>query len=284
MASSPTLFRPQTLAEALELLAPPGDARPFGGGASLVAMMNAGLVTPTALVSLTRIAELSGIRVSAAGDITIGAATRHSVVASDSRLTGTASVLPHAAAQIAGTAVRNMGTIGGAVAHGDPGLDFPPALVAVDAMIEIASRSGRRRASIRDFFVDWYTTVLEPGEIVVGIELRKPKPGVGFYLKHARVAGDFAIASVAVSLARDGEVRVAIGGCGPAPLASAEADQILSSDMSHRAVTRAGDLLVSLADPVDDVRGSAAYRRLLIPRMLPRALREAVAAGKAAAA
>jgi carbon-monoxide dehydrogenase medium subunit len=284
MASSPTLFRPQTLAEALELLAPPQDARPLGGGASLVAMMNAGLVTPTALVSLTRIAELSGIRVSAAGDITIGAATRHSMVASDSRLAGVASVLPHAAAQIAGTAVRNMGTIGGAVAHGDPGLDFPPALVAVDAMIEIASRTGRRRVSMRDFFVDWYTTVLEPGEIVVGIELRKPKPGVGFYLKHARVAGDFAIASVAVSLARDGEVRVAIGGCGPAPLASAEADQILSSEMSHRAVTRAGDLLLSLADPVDDVRGSAAYRRLLIPRMLAQALREAVAAGRAAAA
>lgn len=78
--ASPTLFRPQTLAEAIELLAPPADARPLGGGASLVAMMNAGLMMPTALVSLTRIAELSGIRVSPAGDITIGAATRHSII------------------------------------------------------------------------------------------------------------------------------------------------------------------------------------------------------------
>ena len=77
MTSSPALFRPQTLAEALELLASTVDARPLSGGASLVAMMNAGLVSPAALVSLTRIAELSGIRVAADGNITIGAATRH---------------------------------------------------------------------------------------------------------------------------------------------------------------------------------------------------------------
>jgi len=283
MASSPALFRPQTLAEALELLASTVDARPLSGGASLVAMMNAGLVSPAALVSLTRIAELSGIRIAADGNITIGAATRHNTIADDSRLGGTASVLAQAATQIAGTAVRNMGTIGGAIAHADPGLDFPPALFAVDAVVEIASRSERRRVSIREFFTDWYTTVLQSGEIVVSLEIPKPKPGVGLYLKHARVAGDFATVSVAVSLAHDGEVRVAVGGCGPSPLASTEADRILSSDMSRTAAARAGDLLASLANPVDDVRGTAEYRKLLIPRMLSRALNDAVATSRAAA-
>jgi aerobic carbon-monoxide dehydrogenase medium subunit len=283
MASSPALFRPRTLAEALELLASTVDARPLSGGASLVAMMNAGLVSPAALVSLTRIAELSGIRIAADGNITIGAATRHNTIADDRRLGGTASVLAQAATQIAGTAVRNMGTIGGAVAHADPGLDFPPALFAVDAMVEIASRSERRRVSIREFFTDWYTTVLQSGEIVVSLEIPKPKPGVGLYLKHARVAGDFATVSVAVSLAHDGEVRVAVGGCGPTPLASTEADRVLSSDTSPTAATRAGDLLASLANPVDDVRGTVEYRKLLIPRMLSRALNDAVAASRAAA-
>jgi aerobic carbon-monoxide dehydrogenase medium subunit len=283
MASSPALFRPQTLAEALELLASTVDAWPLSGGASLVAMMNAGLVSPAALVSLTRIAELSGIRIAADGNITIGAATRHNTIADDRRLGGTASVLAQAATQIAGTAVRNMGTIGGAIAHADPGLDFPPALFAVDAMVEIASRSERRRVSSRQFFTDWYTTVLQSGEIVVSLEIPKPKPGVGLYLKHARVAGDFAIVSVAVSLAHDGEVRVAVGGCGPSPLASTEADRILSSDMSPTAAARAGDLLASLANPVDDVRGTAEYRKLLIPRMLSRALNDAVATSRAAA-
>jgi carbon-monoxide dehydrogenase medium subunit len=283
MTSSPALFHPRNLSEALDLLATTADARPLSGGASLVAMMNAGLVAPAALVSLTRIPELCGIRVSAAGDIAIGAATRHNEIAGDGRLSGTAAVLAEAAAQIAGTAVRNMGTIGGAMAHADPALDFPSALVAVEATVEIASSAGRRLVPIREFFVDWYTTVLAPSEIVAAVHIHKPKHGVGIYLKHARVAGDFAIVSVAVTLARDGEVHVAIGGCGPSPLASAEADRILSSDLSRSASSRAGDLLAALANPVDDVRGTAKYRKVLIPRMLARALHDAVAASRSAA-
>jgi aerobic carbon-monoxide dehydrogenase medium subunit len=283
MTSRPALFRPRSLGEALDLLATTTDARPLSGGASLVAMINAGLITPAALVSLTRIPELCGTQVSADGDIEIGAVTRHNEIAGERRLDGTAGVLSHAATQIAGTAVRNMGTIGGAIAHADPGLDFPPALVALEATLAIASRAGRRLVPISEFFLDWYTTILAAGEIVVAVHIQRPKPGVGVYLKHARVAGDFAIVSVAISLAHDGEVRVAIGGCGPLPLASAEANRILSSDLSQSAVARAGDLLISLANPVDDVRGTAEYRKVLIPRMLSRALKDAVAASRVAA-
>jgi aerobic carbon-monoxide dehydrogenase medium subunit len=283
MPSSPSLFRPRTLDEALDILAGTADARPISGGASLVAMMNAGLVEPAALVSLTRIPELSGIRRAADGTILVGAATRHSAVAADESFDGTAAVLAHAASQIAGVAVRNMGTIGGAVAHADPGLDFPPALFAVDARVQIAGKSARRTLPIRDFFLDWYTTALEPGEIVIGFDIPKPKRGKGFYLKHARVAGDFAIVSIALSLADDGEARVAVGGCGPAPLASTEADRMLSAGLSADAVRRAGELLTSLANPVDDVRGTAEYRKLLIPRMLARAVREITSARKAVA-
>lgn len=283
MPSSPLWFRARTLDEALDILAGTPDARPISGGASLVAMMNAGLVQPAALVSLTRIPELCGIRTAADGTILIGAATRHNAVAADEALRGTAAVLAHAASQIAGIAVRNMGTIGGAVAHADPGLDFPPALFAVDARVQIAARNARRALPARDFFLDWYTTALAPGEIVIGFEIPKPKSGSGFYLKHARVAGDFAIVSIALSLANDGEARVAVGGCGPAPLASAEADQVLSSGLSAESLDRAGELLLSLANPVDDVRGTAEYRKLLIPRMLARAVREITATRNAAA-
>ena len=246
-------------------------------------MINAGLIAPAALVSLTRIPQLHGISISADGGVTIGAATRHNEVAGDSRLRGTAAVLPHAMSQIAGTAVRNMGTIGGAVAHADPGLDCPPALFALDATVEIASAAGRRLVPIREFFTDWFTTVLEPGEIVAAIRLRKPQPGAGLYLKHARVSGDYAIASIAISLAADGEVHVAVGGCGPAPLWSAQADQILSGALSAAAVAGAGDVLVELANPVDDVRGSADYRRMLIPRLLARAVAEVAVAAREAA-
>ncbi len=283
MTASPALFRPRSLAEAFDLLAAHQDSNPISGGASLVAMMNAGLVAPATLISLTRIPELSGISVTGAGSIRIGAATRHNDIAVDRRLIGTATVVAQAASQIASVAVRNMGTIGGAVAHADPGLDFPPALMATEASVEIASIAGRRSVPIREFFVDWYSTALDPGEIVSAIDIAKPKPGVGLYLKHARVSGDYAIVSVAVSLARDGEVRVAVGSCGPTPLASGEVDRMLSAELSAAVTARAADLLVAMANPIDDVRGSAEYRKKLIPRMLSRALRDAAAVSREAA-
>ena len=132
---------------------------------------------------------------------------------------GTAAVVRHAASQIANAAVRNMGTIGGSIAYADPGLDFPPALVAVDASVEIAGKAGRRR-SAADFFVDWYTTALEPGEIVTAVLLDAVRVGGAAYLKHARVAGDFAIVSAAVCIDDAGPVRAVVGACGPAPLAT----------------------------------------------------------------
>lgn len=274
MTGKTGLFKPDSLQEALHLLATLEDAKPLSGGASLIAMLNARIVEPAALVSLTRISELRGIRVSPDGAIVIGAATRHREVAEESRLCGTLAVVADAAHQIASAAVRNMGTIGGAIAHADPGLDFPPALVAARAEVEVASTKGRRRIPITEFFIDWYATALEPGEIVAAVHLPKPKPGHGVYLKHARVAGDFAIVSVALSLAQDGEAHVAVGGCGPTPIASPEVDEILSSATSDAALARAGDLLTAAADPVDDVRGTAEYRRLLIGRMLKRAMFE----------
>jgi carbon-monoxide dehydrogenase medium subunit len=272
MSGKVGLHTPDDLSEALRLLADIPDARPLAGGASLVGMINARIVEPEALVSVGRLSEMTGIRQLADGTIVIGAATRHREVAEEARLTSTLGVVPDAARQIASAVIRNMGTIGGAVAHADPGLDFPPALVAARAEFEIASAGGRRRVQASAFFVDWYTTALQPGEMVVAVHLPAARPGVGLYLKHARVSGDLAIASVALSLAQDGEAHVAIGGCGPTPLASEEADRLLSSDPSDAAVDRAGELLVALSDPVDDVRGTAEYRRLLIPRMLRRAM------------
>ncbi|TAK49417.1 MAG: xanthine dehydrogenase family protein subunit M [Xanthobacteraceae bacterium] len=275
------LFRPTTLAEALELLATLPDAKLIAGGASLVAMMNARIVEPAALVDLARIGELTGIVQSPTGEIAIGVMTRHCEIANAAAFTGTLSVIADAAKQIANATVRNMGTIGGAIAHADPGLDFPPAIIAAQATVEIASSTGSGRIPAREFFVDWYTTRLDPREIIVAVHLPKPKPGAGIYLKHARVAGDFAIVSIALSSARDGETHVAVGGCGPTPLSSLEVDTILSSSHGEAAVAQAGELLVALSDPIDDVRGSADYRRKLIPRMLHRALFEASARGDA---
>ena len=272
------LFRPASVAEALALLARLPDARLISGGASLVAMINARLAEPAALVSLAGIEELKEIAEAPGGGFRIGAMARHRDLAAESRFGGTLAVLQMAAAQIANATVRNMGTIGGAVAHADPGLDYPPALVAADARIEIAAAAGRRRMAAAEFFVDWFTTALQPGEMVSAVHLPAARPGIGLYHKFARVSGDYATVSVALTMVREGSAistRAAIGGCGPTPLMLAEANRLLSGDPTAEDLRRAGNLLQAAADPVDDVRGSAEYRRMLIPRMLARAFDEA---------
>ena len=280
--SVPGYHRPATVEEAARLLAETEGARCLSGGATLVAMMNANLAEPKAIVSLAGVSELSGIADMADGGLRIGAMTRHSVTAEEARLTGTLAVLRNAARQIANPVVRNMGTIGGSIAFADPAADYPPALVAANAEIEIANAAGRRRVAAQDFFVDWYTTACGPGELVAGVCLLPPRPGVGVYKKLARVSGDFAIASVALSVAREANgvaVRVAIGGCGPRPIRADAADAMLSAKFGDAAAaTAAGELLAAASDPVDDVRASADYRRLVIPRLLAAAVAEARAA------
>lgn len=277
------LFKPDSLSDALDLLATVKNAKVLAGGASLVAMINARIVEPEALINIAKIPELKGVGILPAGEVVIGASVCHRDIAAEARLSGTLAVVSHAARQIGNATVRNMGTIGGAIAHADPGLDFPPALVAAQGVIEIASATGRRRIPAAEFFVDWYTTALSTTEIVVAVHLPKPRPGAGIYYKHERVAGDFAIVSVAVSLARTGEAHVAVGGCGPTPLFSVDVDGLLSSATSDAALAQAGELLSELADPVDDVRGSAEYRLMLIPRMLRRAMLDVIAASRSTA-
>ena len=266
---------PRTVDEATAMLAADPDAKPLAGGATLVAMMNAHVIEPQALVNLSRIDELRGIRAAAGGAVRIGAFTRHAETAACALLRGPAGVVRQAASKIANATVRNMGTIGGSISFADPGLDYPPALVAAGASVEIAGTSGRRQVAAADFFVDWYTTALEPGEIVTAVLVDATRTSGAAYVKHARVAGDYATASAAVCIDAAGPVRAVIGSCGPTPVRDDAADALLSADRSDAAIARAAALLDARADPLDDVRGSAEYRRLLIPRLLLRAVRQA---------
>lgn len=270
------LHRPESLGEAVDFLSSDADAKPLAGGASLVAMLNARLVEPSALVSLARLKELRGVTVLADGTLRIGAMTRHREVAEISALAGPRDVLRQAAAAIANPTIRAMGTIGGSVALNDPGADYPPVLFALSATLEIVGLSGTRHVGAADYFLDWYTTDLAPGELVAAVHL-PPVTGGGVYHKLARVAGDFAIVSVAITVQTGGRVRAVIGACGPRPLSLEEADV----ELERGNVAAAGTLLAEAADPVDDSRASAAYRRRIIPRMLARAFTEAGAQGRA---
>ncbi len=272
--------RPDSIEATVAALQADGAAC-LAGGATLVAMMNADLVAPHRLVSLRDVAALREAARQPDGTVVVGAMRRHRETAEETDLRDGQLVLSEAAAQIANPPVRNMGTIGGSCAFADPAADYPPALLAADARFSLIGAEGRRTVPAGDFFLDWYETALEPGELIESVVL-PPAPArtVGSYTKLARVAGDFAIASVALVLGMDGRacihLAVAVGACGPAPVRrrDVEAD-LIGGGLGDTEIRRLTDALAEAFDPVDDVRASADYRRRVAPRMVRQALVEA---------
>ena len=272
-------IEPTSLSEALKILSGDDEARCLAGGATLVAMLNADLVEPSTLIGLRRIDELAGITVTD-DHIRIGAMTTHTQIAGDNSLTGNAAVVRDAAGQIAHPAIRNMGTIGGSVCHADPSADFPGALVAANAALEVTGQAGTRQVPADEFFLDYLETALEEDEILSAVMVPvEPAGARGRHLKFSRTHGDYATVSISLVLVMDAGTfsyaRVAVGSVGPTPLHLDEVDAILTgSALSEDTVKQAGSKLMEAADPVDDVRGSAEYRRMIIPGLLLRAVDE----------
>ncbi len=258
---------PHTLEEAWRALEGE-DARCLAGGQSLVAMMNLGLIAPSRLVSLRRIASLRAIAKEVDGSLRIGAMTTHAEIAALKTAEPGPALLAQAARVVAYPAVRAFGTIGGSVAHADPAADYPVVLVAADAAIEVASAAGTRRVAARHFFRGLFETALNPGEIITAILVPAgPKGGRAAYEKLSLVAGDFAIVSVAAIAAES--ATVAVGGCGPKPLFASGLP--LETTVLREAATK----LAAASDPPSDHRGSAAYRRRVLPELVCRAVRTA---------
>ncbi len=272
-------FAPTSVEEAIAILASEPDAHCLAGGQTLVAMMNDERLKPAALVSLRRIAALAGIRVDGDGSVRIGALTTHAVLAAAEALRGAHSMLRLAAARVGSAAIRNAGTIGGALAHGDPGGDLPAATVAVDAEIETAGRQGARRVRAADFFVGHLTTALKPGEIVAAVRLPPaPRGARAVYEKFAPVDGGYPIVTVAaVAAFADGacrHARLVAGAVGAVPVRSEAAERrLLGTALDDEACAQAAALLGAAAHPLDDLRASASYRRKILPRIAIRALR-----------
>src|SRR5260221_4267625 len=171
------LAEPTTVEDALRLLDPQDSTvRPFGGGTALMLMMKAGVFRPTRLVSLRRIAGLSRIIATPDGGLIIGALTPLSDVERSTEVAGRAGVIVRTMRRLSNVRVRNVATIGGCLAHGDPHMDLPPVLMALDAGIAVAGRDGKRRLNVEDLFAGYYETVLKRDEIIT--ELHIPAQGV----------------------------------------------------------------------------------------------------------
>ena len=274
---------PSTIGEATGLLAKLGeDAKILSGGQSLIPLMKLRLANPTHLVDINGLPGLSGIR-EGDGFLRIGALTRESEL-EESELVRTRYPLLHDTSKvIADPVVRNLATVGGNLAHGDPANDHPATMLALGAEIIAVGPKGERRLPITSFFTGPFETSLRPDEILV--EIRIPVPPArsgGAYLKLERKVGDFATAAVAAQLTigADGTCeRVGIGltNVGLTPIKATGAGALLKNKAPDEgAIKRAAELAAEASEPSADLRGSVEYKKDLVRVLTARALRKAL--------
>jgi carbon-monoxide dehydrogenase medium subunit len=284
-------FAPTSVREALTLAAKYGGrARYLAGGQSLLPLMKLGLASPEALIDLNRIEGLEYIK---AEDewIRIGAMTRHAAIASSSLLAERAPLMVEAANQIGDPQVRNMGTIGGSLAHADPAGDWGSVIIAFRGYIQVTGLDGERLVEVDKFFVDSFTPRLEPGELVTEVRIpTPPKRSGGAYIKLERRLGDFAIAGVAVQLTLDERDRIKSVGIGltslgPTNLRAVKAEEILTGQIpTDEVVEEAAKAAAAEAKPsTDPLRGSEAYKRAMAAVLTRRAIKAAVSRARGGA-
>ena len=261
--------RPTSTKEALSLGSQKGEGRYLAGGQSLVQAMKLRLSSPSDLIDLGTIKELSGIKASGSA-VEIGAMTRHAEVASSQEVKKSIPSLAAMAALIGDRQVRHMGTIGGSLANSDPAADYPAAVLALNATIT----TNKRKIGADQFFKGLYETALEPGELITSVSFQAPKRGA--YMKFRNPASRFALVGVYVADFGAGgksEVRVGVTGAGACAFRQSEMEKALSSKFAPEAVA---SIKVKSDGLNNDLHASPEYRAHLITVMAKRAVEAAL--------
>ena len=275
-------LRPKTISEAISFLQQYGeDAKILSGGQSLIPMMKFRLARPAYLIDINRIAGMSYIR-EEDGYLRIGGLTREADLEHSSLIQAKYPLLADTSRVIADPQIRNMATLAGNLAHGDPANDHPATMLALRAEIVASGPNGERVLPIDGFFVTLFTTQLEHDEIVT--EIRIPIPPArsgGAYFKLERKVGDFATAAVAVQLTlEDGGACQAIGigltNVGATPIRAAKSEEFLRGKaLTEANITQAAQLAADEAQPSSDLRGPEEYKRGLVKELTRRAVTRA---------
>jgi CO/xanthine dehydrogenase FAD-binding subunit len=274
---------PTTVDAAIEaLVASNGEGKLLAGGQSLLPLLNFRMARPAVLVDLNGIKGLSYIE-ERGTSIVIGALTRHRDLEHSPLVASKLPVMSAAIRHVAHLAIRNRGTLGGSLSHADPAAELPMLATFYDAKISIEGPKGRRTVAAKEFFVDALTNCLEPEEIVVEIEFPVLDHDGWAFEEVARRFGDFALASIAVSVRRGGaglgDARIAVMGVADTPLRLKEAEQeLIAMRLDDGTADRFSELVISKISPNDDLHASAEYRRHLLAQLSKRALRTALAA------
>jgi aerobic carbon-monoxide dehydrogenase medium subunit len=270
-----TYVRATSVDEALGLAAEHGeDAKFLAGGQSLLPLMKLRFASPTVLIDLGRVADLSYVR-DEGTYVAIGAMTRHHDVATSALLLSDVPLLAHTAQEVGDPQIRHRGTIGGSVAHADAAADLPATLLALDATFVVRGASGDRSVPAAEFFKSIFETALEPGELLTEIQVPKPaSPAAWSFQKFNKRGIDFAIVGVAVQSSPGQGTSVALVNMGSTPLRATAVESALASGAS------AADAAAHAADGTSagsDIHASKAYREHLARVLVRRALEEAAA-------
>ena len=278
------LAEPASLREAIALLDPDDPAvRPIAGGTALMLMMKAGVFRPQRLVSLRAVKNLSMIEPAADGALRIGAMTLLSAVERSAAVLARAPVITQTMRTLSNRRVRNVATVGGALAHADPHMDLPPVLIALGAHVVAVGRAGERTVPVEELFAGYYETVLKRDELIR--ELVVPAQGVrrACYLKcTTRAVHDWPALGVAVSVdVQQGgavrDARIVISAATEKPIRVASAEKLLHAATNGEiALGQAGEAAADEAELITDGQGSAAYKRELVRVYVERALRTAL--------
>jgi len=280
-------FAPTTLQEAIGLLDQhQGEAKVLAGGQSLIGMMKLRLAQPAALIDINRIPNLSYIREDEKG-LSIGALTRTGELGRSDVVRTRYSILSDAGHEIADPTVRNWGTVGGNISHGDPGNDLPACMLALNADFAVQGPKGLRVIPARKFWQDSFVTALQPNEVLTEIRIARAPAGSGSaYSKMERKVGDFATAAVGAQLivGKSGSIeRAGIGltNVGPTAIYAAAASDSLAGKAGAAAdLAKAAELAADAAQPVADNRGPVDFKKDMVRVWTRRTLAQAMARAK----
>ena len=275
--------RAGSVSEAVQLLASNEGAKVLAGGHSLIPTMKLRLATPTALVDIGHIEALKGIT-AGGGGLSIGALTTFAEIASSDLVKAHAPLLAEACGVVGDPAVRNRGTIGGNVSHGDPASDPPTALTALGATFNVAGPGGERNIAASDFATGLLENALQESEILTGVSIPSVPSGAGAaYVKFPHPASRYAVVGAAVIIVAQGgscsSASVAIGGVETTPTTASSVESALTgSDLSEGALDAAAAALANdfTGDPMSDIFASDEYRKAMAAVYLRRALGVAV--------
>lgn len=274
---------PTTLNEALSILKQRGDdAKVMAGGQSLIPLLKLRFAQPALVVDIGRLPGLATVAQDG-GHLRVGALVRHVDVERSKDLAKLLPMMVEAAHWVSDPLVRNRGTVAGSVCHADPSGDWGSVMLALDAEVVARSSSGERVIRAAEFFQGPFTTALRPDEVVT--ELRIPLASgraAGAYLKLERKVGDFATVGVAVHVELDGnkvkKAGIGLTSVGPSNLKAVDAERALAGhELTDEAIAEAARLAAAVAEPKDDIRGTAAYKKDVVRVFVQRGLKAALA-------